>query len=298
MTGELVLFLLNFLFAGAVLALIAISLGLIFGQLGIVNIAHGEFVMVGAFAMYALRDLPFVASLLAAVAIGAAFGLALEWTVLRRMYDRGFVAPILATFGLGIVLRELAEVIFTSTPRSVTAPIAGSVSMLGVDYPTYRLVMVALAALIVVGVLGILYRTTLGLQVRASIDNPEMSSLLAVSPRLSHALVFAVGTTLAVTAGALVSPEIGVTPTLGLGYLAPAFFAVLIGSPGSITGPVLGALLVALLSTALNRFFTSTVAEALLFGALVALIAIRPEGLKWRAPTWIATRAWIAARSA
>jgi len=154
----------------------------------------------------------------------------------------------------------------------------------------YRLV-VALVSLAVVAVaLFVVYRTTLGLKLRASIDNRDMAAVLGIPPRLMIAGTFAVGTTLAVLAGALQSPVLGLTPGLGVAFLAPAFFAVLVVRPGSLAGPVAGALVVALLSSLLRRYFTETVADLFFFAALVVLIAVRPAGLSWRLPRWSSTR--------
>lgn len=283
--SDVVLLVLNFLSTFSVLVLIAVSLGMIFGQLGIVNLAQGDLVMVGAFAMYAMRDQPFLVGIVVALACGGVLALALEWGVMRALYDRGFLPTLLATWGIGIVLRQLADTVFSSTPHSVAAPIGGSVSVLGVDYPSYRLVMAAAVIAILVVVLLVAYRTSLGLRVRASIDNFEMAALLGNSPTRMRTLAFVSGTGLAVLAGALASPLVGITPTLGVSYLAPAFFAVLLGRPGTIGGPIFGAALVAFLTVGLNRLFTATVAQSLLFAALVLLIAVRPEGVRWHRPT-------------
>jgi branched-subunit amino acid ABC-type transport system permease component len=268
-------------------ALLAVGLGLVFGQLGVVNVAHGEFVMVGAYAMYALDALPFVVRLLAAVALGVVLSLVAEWAILRKLYVRGMLATLLAMWGLAIVLRQVAEAVFGATPRSVAFPVQGSVDVLGVRYPTYRLLVAVVSLLVVAAFLLVIYRTSLGLKLRASIENRDMAAVLGIPPRAMIAGTFAVGTTLAVLAGALNSPTLGLTPGLGVGFLAPAFFAVLMVRPGSVAGPVVGALLVALLSSVLKTYFTETVADLVFFAALVVLIAVRPAGLSWRLPSWL-----------
>jgi branched-subunit amino acid ABC-type transport system permease component len=279
------LFVFQFLSQLSVILLIAFSLGLIFDQLGIINLAQGDFVMVGAYVMYAFRHEPFLVGVGAAVVVGFVLAAVLERVVMRRLYGRGFMAALLATWGIGIVLRQLANAWWTSTPRSINLPIGGSVTVLGTSYPVYRLVVMGAVVVILAAVLYVAYGTSLGLRVRACIDNLEMASVLGASPARMFMLVFVSGGVLAVLAGALVAPVIGATPTVGLSYLAPAFFAVLLGRPGTIGGPVFGAVLVALLVTTLNRYFTATVAQSLLFGALVLLIALRPEGVKWTLPS-------------
>lgn len=281
-----VLFLLTALTLFGFYGLLAWGLGLIFGQLGVVNVAHGDFAMVGAFTMFALPAVPFFLRLLLAVVIAVVLGYVTERFLLRTLYLRGMLATLLAMWGVGIVIRQGLEAWFGTTPGSVTAPVTSSITVLGVQYPAYRLVATAISlALIGVGLL-IIYRTTLGLRLRASIDNRQMASLLGISPTMMITGTFIVGTVLAVVAGALQSPMLGVTPSVGLTFLAPAFFAVLVGKPGSLGGPILGAAIVALLQTALRTFFTETLASLLFFLILILLIALRPQGLNWRLPQW------------
>jgi branched-chain amino acid transport system permease protein/urea transport system permease protein len=232
--------------------------------------------------MYVLRDEPFIVGVLVAIVIGVLLGYAMELTIMRRLYNRGLMPTLLATWGIGIVLRQTAEALFTSTPHSIHDPVAGSVLVLGTEYPTYRLVMIAATAVVIVLFLVLVYRTSLGLRLRAAIDNVEMTSLLGVSPARMFSVTFTVGTTFTVLAGALLAPMVAITPSLGLSYLAPGFFAVLLGRPGTIAGPIFGAALVALVSGVLNQFFTSTVAESVLFAALVLLIVVRPQGVSWK----------------
>src|SRR3712207_5265343 len=238
--------------------------------------------MVGAYAMYALDPVPFPLRVVVAVLLGVALSLLAERAILRNLYARGMLATLLAMWGLAIVLRQLAEAVFGATPRSVGSPVQGSVDVLGVQYPAYRLVVALVSLAVVAFALFVVYRTTLGLKLRASIDNRDMAAVLGIPPRLMIAGTFAVGTTLAVLAGALQSPTLGLTPGLGVAFLAPAFFAVLVVRPGSLAGPVAGALVVALLSSVLRRYFTETLADLFFFAALVVLIAVRPAGLSWK----------------
>jgi branched-subunit amino acid ABC-type transport system permease component len=267
-------------------ALLAFGLGIIFGQLGVVNVAHGEFAMVGAFLMYAMVDIPFWPRLLCVVVLGMALGVVTERLVLSRLYVRGFLATLLAMWGVAIVLRQGADAIFGSTPASVAAPIEGTVDVLGVQYPAYRLVITAVALAVAGLGLLILYRSSLGLRIRATVDNRTMASLLGIPPTLMVTGTFAVGTGFAVLAGALQSPMLGVTPNMGVSFLAPAFFAVLIGRPGSLPGSIFGALIVAILSTVLRTYLNETAAQLILFTLLIILIAVRPNGLSWRKPQW------------
>jgi branched-subunit amino acid ABC-type transport system permease component len=275
----LVEILLDWAWAGTILALVAFSLGLVFGELKIANIAQGDLMMVGAYVMYACRDAPFLLALLVAVAVGLALGLALERGVFRRIYDRGFVPTILASWGVGIVLQQGATAIFSPTQRGVDAPLHGSVVAFGVEYPTYRLVAVAGVGALLVAALLVVYRTSAGLRLRASIDNVEMAASMGIAPRRMFAAVFAIATALAVLGGALIAPTIAITPDLGFAFLPLAFFAVLVARPGSIAGPIAGALAVQLVFTLLKRQFDVTLAQSVLFGLLALLVALRPQGV-------------------
>lgn len=283
---SIVLFLLTALTLFGFYGLLAWGLGLIFGQLGVVNVAHGDFAMVGAFTMFAFPNVPFFLRLLLSVLFAIVLGYITERYLLRKLYAKGMLATLLAMWGVGIVIRQGLEAWFGTTPGSVSPPIHASITLLGVQYPSYRLLATAISIMLIAGGLVIIYRTNLGLRLRASIDNRQMAALLGISPTVMITGTFMVGTVLAVVAGALQSPMLGVTPSVGLSFLAPAFFAVLVGKPGSLGGPILGAAIVALLQTALRTFFTETVASLLFFAILIALIALRPQGLNWRIPKW------------
>lgn len=273
--------LLDFIWVSAGLALVAFSLGLILGELKIVNIAQGDLMMVGAYSMYAMRDLPFLVALLVTFFIGLVLGLILERGVLRWVYDKGFMATLLATWGVGIVLEQGVATLFTVSQKGVDAPIEGLVEIGDVVYPEYRIIVAAGFIVLLTILLLLVYRTSLGLRLRASIDNVEMAAVLGISPQRMFAMVFSVAAALAVLAGALIAPTIAINPTLGLSFLAPAFFAVLISKQGSLAGPVLGAIAVEFTFTLLQAYLNITVAESILFGLLALFIALKPQGISW-----------------
>ena len=249
--------------------------------------AHGEFVMVGAFIMYAFQDLPFVPRLFVAVILGLILGIITERLVLSKLYARGFLITLLAMWGVAMVLRQGADAIFGSTPASVQAPLTSTVNIFGHVYPTYRLVAAFVSLLVVAALLLVIYRTKFGLKVRATVQNREMSSLLGISPQRMMTSSFAVAAALAVFAGAMQSPMLGVTPQVGASFLAPAFFAVLLARPGSLTGALFGSFVVALLTTVLRTYTSETASQFILFTLLIVLIALRPNGLSWRKPQWL-----------
>ncbi len=273
---------LDFLWAFSALALIALSLGLVLGELKVVNIAQGDTVMIGAYCMYAMRDLPFPVALLASIIVGLVLGAIIETLVLRRVYPGGFIGTLLACWGIGIVLQQIVAVVFSISQKGVTAPIAGTVEILGVAYPAYRLVASATMLAMVLAVLFLIYRTAFGLRVRASIDNAEMASLVGASPRLMRLSVFALATAMAVFAGALISPTLALTPTMGIYFIGPAFFSVLIAREGSIVGPVVGAAVVQSYFVLLKWLLPLTLAECILFGSLILLMIAWPNGIGWQ----------------
>jgi branched-subunit amino acid ABC-type transport system permease component len=272
---------LDFVWVSAGLALVAFSLGLILGELKIVNIAQGDLMMVGAYAMYAMRELPFLLALALTFIFGLILGLVLERGVLRWVYDKGFMATLLATWGVGIVLEQGVATIFTVSQKGIDQPIKGFITIGDVVYPEYRIVVaLGIIALLAILLLSV-YRTSLGLRLRASIDNVEMAAVLGISPQRMFAVVFAVATALAVLAGALMAPTIAINPTLGLSYLAPAFFAVLISKQGSLAGPVAGAVAVEFTFVLLQAYLNITIAESVLFGLLALFIVLKPQGISW-----------------
>ncbi|MBV1697314.1 MAG: branched-chain amino acid ABC transporter permease [Hyphomicrobiales bacterium] len=274
-------FLLDFVWLSAGLALVAFSLGLILGELKIVNIAQGDLMMVGAYSMYAMRDLPFLVALGATCIVGLLLGFVLERGVLRWVYDKGFMATLLATWGVGIVLEQGVATLFTVSQKGIDAPLKGLIEIGDVVYPTYRVAVTAGIVVLLALLLLLVYRTSIGLRLRASIDNVEMASVLGISPQRTFAMVFSVATALAVLAGALIAPTIAINPTLGLSFLAPAFFAVLISKPGSLAGPVVGAVAVEFTFTLLQAYFNITIAESVLFGLLALFIVLKPQGISW-----------------
>jgi len=271
----------DFVWVATTLALVAFSLGLILGELKIVNVAQGDLMMVGAYSMYVLRDLPFPLALLLTFVVGLVLGLALERGVLRWVYDKGFMTTLLASWGVGMVLEQAAAAIFSVSQKGLDPPLAGQIVVGAFAYPTYRIAVSVGVVVLLAALLALVYRTSVGLRLRASIDNVQMAALMGVSPQRTFALVFAVATALAVLAGALVAPTLAITPTMGLSYLAPSFFAVMIARQGSLAGPIASAIAVEFVFTVLQAYLNVTLAESILFGLLALFIAIKPQGVSW-----------------
>lgn len=267
-------------------ALLAFGLGLIFGQLNVVNLAYGGFAVMGAYSLVMLSGIPFVLAVIFALVIGGIIAALTERYVLRALYEKGYLATLLAMWGVSLMIQQAAQAEFGATPRSVSAPVHGTMVIFGTQYPTYRLVAAAVALVIVAACLVALYRTRLGLRLRAAIDNRDMAAILGVRPGLMISGTFIFGSVLAVFAGILQAPLLGLTPDLGITFLAPAFFAVLIGGLGSLWGPLAGAFVISVLSTFLQTNLSNTTANVALNLILILLIGIWPRGLEIRRFKW------------
>jgi urea transport system permease protein len=228
---------LNVLSAISLLFIAAIGLAVIFGVMGVVNLAHGEFIMMGAYAAYVVTQsgLPVSASFVAApIAVGL-FALVLEPVFFRHLYGK-LMESILATWGLSIALRQAFQLLFGSGYKSVPYPTDAAVSVLGTDFSLYRLLVIAFAILICVSVMLIEHRTNLGTTARAVMNNAPLASALGVNTDRVYAGTLVFAAALAGFAGAVVAPLTSAYPSMGLGFLTNSFFAVLVGGLGSLPG--------------------------------------------------------------
>jgi urea transport system permease protein len=276
----LIEFALNSLTLISILLLVALGLAVVFGLMNIINMAHGEFVMVGAFVLSIVEGAGggFWTGLVAAALAGALLAFVLERLMIQHLYKRP-MAAILATWGVSLILQNGAQLIFGAAPLLVAGPVSGAVEILGVNYPAYRLVLVAAAILIAGAAILVLQRTSFGLDLRAIIQNRDMSELLGIDTRRVFLKAFCVGGALAGLAGGLVAPLAKVVPTMGTNYLAPSFLTVIVGGAGSLPGVVAGSGLVGSLQTLLDYRIPATFSQALVLVIAVAVVRFRPRGL-------------------
>ena len=291
---------LNGLQLGVMLFLMAAGLTLIFGVMGLINLAHGSLYMVGAFACAAVASwtgsfwLGLAASLVAAAAAGAI----VEIVVIRRLYDRDHLDQVLATFALILIFSEGTRWLFGSFPLYLNIPaiLSGAVPLPGGgQYPAYRLAIIVAGALVALGLTLLINRTRLGIQIRAGENDREMIGALGIDIRLLYTLVFALGAALAGLAGAMVGALQSVQVGMGEPVLILAFVVIVIGGIGSIKGAMAGALLVGVVDT-LGRFllpqmlalFLSPSASAAVGGSISSMLiyimmalilAVKPRGL-------------------
>ncbi len=245
---------LNGLQSGIMLFLMAAGLTLIFGVMGLINLAHGSLYMVGAFAAAAVAGWTgsFVLALAAALAAAALAGCIIEMVVIRRLYDRDHLDQVLATFALILIFSEGTRWLFGSFPLylDVPAALSGPVTLPGgILYPSYRLLIIVIGLLIAFGLFQLIARTRIGIQIRAGESDREMIGALGVDISRLYTIVFALGAALAGLAGALVGAIQSVQVGMGEPVLILAFVVIVIGGIGSIKGALVGALLVGLTDT-------------------------------------------------
>lgn len=265
---------------GAVLALSALGLTIVYGVMGVVNLAHGEFVMLGAYAMVLLSPLvgAWAAIALAPLVVGA-IGLVVDRALIRWLYHDP-VKSMLGTFGLAIVIRQLVLIVEGPQLRYVGLPLTGAVSLgFGQTFPLWRVVLIAAAVLAGVGVALWLGRSKTGLKVRTTTVDAEVAQSLGMNVPRVNAIAFAVGAGLAGLAGALVAPLDSVYPDMGLSYLVGAFLVVILAGLGSIRNALVWSAGVGLLTAAVAVPADDVLAQVVVWSVALAIVALRRQSL-------------------
>jgi len=269
--------------AGALL-LIALGLTFTFGQMGVINMAHGEFIMAGAYTAYMLQDV--VAGQAVLVALPVAFlvaglmGLVLERLAIRRFYGRP-LDTLLLTWGVSLVLQQLARDIFGAPNVNVTAPgwLAGRLSVAGMTIPYTRLFIMALAVACVAAIWVYMNRSSQGRRMRAVMQNRELAACSGVVTERVDQLTFFIGSGLAGVAGVALTLIGPIGPTLGTNYIVDAFLVVVAGGLGRLRGAVLAALALGLINSFVEFWTDASLAKVIVFVATVAFLQARPQGL-------------------
>ncbi len=291
---------LNGLQFGVMLFLTAAGLTLVFGVMGLINLAHGSLFMIGAFAAAATAAATgsFFLALGASLAAAAAAGVLVEVLVIRRLYNRDHLDQVLATFALILIFSEGTRWVFGSFPLYLNVPsaLSGPVTLPGgIEYPVYRLTIIAIGLLIALGLFLLISRTRLGIQIRAGESDREMIAALGVNINRLYTVVFALGAALAGLAGALVGAIQSVQVGMGEPVLILAFVVIVIGGIGSIKGALIGSLLVGLTDTlggvllpetfklfldpASATSIGSALASMLIYILMAIVLIVKPTGL-------------------
>jgi branched-chain amino acid transport system permease protein len=285
---------------GVTLFLLAAGLTLIFGIMGVINLAHGSLYMVGAYAAAyaAMKTGSAVVAVLAGLGAAALIGMAVEYAVIRRLYARDHLDQVLATFGLILFFNQMTIILFGRQPLFVQVPasLAGAVPLApGLSFPVYRLVIIAVGILVAIGLTLLIARTRLGMLIRAGATHRDMVRALGVDIRLLYTIVFGLGALLAGLAGLMAGPLLAVQVGMGEQILIMTFVVVVLGGVGSIRGAFYGALLVGLVDTLLRSFLPGLLrgvivgpeADALgaglssmgVYVLMAAVLLVRPRGL-------------------
>src|SRR5947207_1266247 len=240
---------------GLLLFLVASGLTLIFGVMGVINLAHGSFYMIGAYMAYALAPAlggSFVATLAIGVVLSVALGYALEWAFFSFLYEREHLQQVLMTYGLILVFEELRSLTLGDDVHGVAAPawLSGSIQLGGLmSYPVYRLFISGVCVALALAMYAVLSRTRLGMAIRAGSTNREMVASLGIDVKQLFRVMFAAGVALATLAGMLAAPVSSVYPGMGNQVLIVCFVVVVIGGLGSVRGALAAALLVGAVDT-------------------------------------------------
>ncbi|MFN2461387.1 MAG: branched-chain amino acid ABC transporter permease [Candidatus Velthaea sp.] len=274
--------LLNGVALGSILALVALGLTIIFGLLGFVNFAHGALFAIGAYAGWVAytRTGSFIAGMAAALVTCFIVGIVIERLLIRLYYRRPPEDQILVTFGLSIVLVEVIRAWFTGKTQLLPAPTwgAGAVNLAGIFYPQYRLELIGIVALSLTLIYLLIYKTRIGLIVRAGIDDALIVNILGIDVKRTFMLVFALGAALAGLSGILDAPLLAVNPDMGTTVLVQSFVVIVIGGVGSFSGAILGGLIAGEI-VSLATAFVPDYSQALLYVAMAAVLIVRPQGL-------------------
>jgi len=279
---------LNALQYGLLLFLVASGLTLIFGIMGVINLAHGSFYMIGAYMAYALA--PFVgatfgggffATLLVGLVLAVLLGYVLEWAFFSFLYEREHLQQVLMTYGLILVFEELRSLIVGDDVHGVTAPplLAGTLPLGDMmTYPVYRLFISGVCLALALGMYFVFTRTRLGMMIRAGSTNREMIQSLGVDIKFLYRVVFAAGVAIAVLAGMVAAPVSSVYPGMGSTVLIICFVVVVIGGIGSIRGALLASILIGVVDT-FGKVFLPQAAGVLVYVLMALILLWRPDGL-------------------
>jgi len=268
---------------GVAVVLMALGLTIIFGLLDVINMAHGEFYAVGAYAAVALLGvgIPFWWALALTPLLMAVVGYATERTLIQRVFHskERHTLTLLLTFGLAIIMEDALKIVFGANPLRLEPPITGASEVSGLFFPNYRLFVMVLGSVVIGTVWLVVFRTRLGAMVRAAAYDRHMAASLGVPVSVVYAGTFAFGVALAGLAGVLLAPIYSVFPTMGRDFVLIAFSVVIIGGMGSIKGAVIAGLVLTQIQSISSLYISPVWSDPLLFGIMVLVLMWRPQGL-------------------
>ena len=270
----------NVVFSVTTLAAIVLGLAIVFGWLGVMNLAHGEFVTIGAYAAFFVQSQgwPFLMAIPVALAVTAVLGFVVERWLIRSLYARPFDI-ILATWGLSLLLREIIEVIYGAGFKSLVVPVSGSIDILGAPYPAYRGLIIVLSVVVLVALAVWYFTSATGARVNAMVSNPELAQAVGIRTDRLAGNTFIFGTCLAGLAGVMVAPLTPVNPFMGLDFVLNGFFVIVVGGLGSVLGLATGAVIVGGLDSVAAALLNRTFGFFAVLLVAIFFLWLRPRGI-------------------
>ncbi|CAN5510825.1 urea ABC transporter permease subunit UrtB [soil metagenome] len=271
---------------GSILLLAALGLSLTFGQMGVINMAHGEFIMAGCYTAFLVQQIvsstgvALIISLIVGFVVGGLLGVLLEVTLIQRMYDRP-LDTLLVTFGVGLILQQVARDLFGAPAVNVIAPswLSGGFDIMGAVVPKTRIFILVLAVVCVTVLAMVLKVSPMGRRIRAVVQNRDLAETSGISSRKTDITTFFIGSGLAGVAGVALTLIGSTSPTIGQSYLIDAFLVVVVGGLGQIKGTVIAAFGIGFLNSFIEYNTTASLAKVILFVLIVIFLQVRPQGL-------------------
>jgi len=266
----------------AIYILIAVGLTVIFGIMRIIQYAHGEMYMLGAYFLFywaGIFGLPYWAGLVLSVVVIFLFGVAVQLTLLRPLLGKGFLPPLALTLGLIFIISNSGLVVFGTVQRGIPAVITGQIGILGGFLSTERLAITVLAILILLGLFFFMQKTKTGVAMRAVSEDPDASSLQGIDNRRIHYIAFGIGSALAGLAGCMIGTLMSILPSMGFIATVKAFMIVIMGGLGSIIGCLVGGLILGFIDSFFTTLLGSDIAYIVAFGAIFVILVFKPLGL-------------------
>ena len=267
----------------SILLMVALGLAIIYGTTGVINMAHGEFVMIGAYTSWFLQTklgMGLIASIIPIFIITALMGFLIERLIIRHLYNR-LLDTILATWGIGVLLQQFIRLTVGSELQYLKIPtfMAESMNMFGQQVPIYRVFIFLFAVAIFVLAWFIIYRTKFGIQLRAVTQNKDIAGCFGINSGFVYSATFAFGTGIAALAGAFVAPLKSISPDMGTNYIIDAFMVVVLGGVESLIGTAASSFIIGESSSFLASFSNDTLAKALVLLIIILILRVKPEGL-------------------
>ena len=274
---------LNALYGIASLAVLALGLAVVLGLLGVLNLAHGELVMIGAYCAYVVQaqGWPYLCAVPLALVVCGVLGWVVERWLVRPLYQRPF-DTLVVTWGLSLLLRKGAESVFGLGYKSLTEPIGGTVDVLGATYPRYRLVLIVVSVVVLGGLVLWYGRSRTGTRIKAMVGDPDLARALGIPVRRYASATFVVGTCLAGLAGVMIAPLAPVQPFMGLDHILMSFFVLVVGGLGSVGGLLTGSTLIGGTNSIVSALSDSTGGYLCVLLMAIVFLWLRPRGIHAR----------------